>query len=153
MLPKPKHFFSILMLLCCCLGCSKEIKFPEKVYPKDYQEMFEAVKLKFDITYNYVEMINNSYTGNRGTVRFSLSDTSITETFNTYTTKDYFSLDSLEGYTCKFINKGLNRHAANKSVFINNARQTLSYVNNVTMVSFSTISNGSYYYHQYILSH
>ena len=148
---KPKRLFFLLILFCCA-GCSKEVKFPEKQRPKGYEEMFEAVKLQSDVTYTYKEMINNSYTGNRGTIRFSLSDTSMTETYNNNTTKSYFLLDSLDAYTCKFINKGLNSYDVNRSIFINNARENLSYVNNTTMVSYSTILNGSYYYHQFILS-
>lgn len=139
-------------MVLACVACSKELTFPtEDEQPDNYAEMFKALKLEQEVTYNYVELINNSPTGNKGTIKFSLADTSMTETYNNYTIKDHFLLDSLQPYTCKFVNMGLKGYNVHKSVFINNAQQTLSYVNGATMVSFGMVENGSYYYYQYII--
>ena len=132
------------------LSCKKEPIIQEKL-PGNYEEMFAALKLQFNVTYNYVETINNYATGNRGTVRFILLDTSMVETYNSFVTKDRFRLDSLKAYSAKFENFGKNKYSVNTSVFINNAWQNISHVNDTSMVSFGITTNGSYYFYKYAL--
>ena len=110
------------------------------------------MNLQFNVIYNYVERINNLETGNKGTIKFSLSDTSMTETFNSKVTKDHFRLDSMQAYSAKFENLGFNRYHASESVFINSARQRISFVNGQAMVSFGLTTDGSYYFYQYLLA-
>ncbi len=114
--------------------------------------MFDALKLKFDVNYNYIELINNYQTGNKGTIQFSLTDTSMVETYNSNFTKDQFRLDSFNIYSSNFESLGRNKYNATKSLFINNAWKSISIVDGVRMVSFGTTSNGSYYFYQYLLS-
>lgn len=141
--------FVLVCLFSVC--CSKKDPAPAYV-PATYGEMFTALNLQFNVTYNYVERVNNSETGNKGTIKFSLSDTSMTETFNSVVTKDHFRLDSLKAYSAKFESLGFKRYNTTQSLFINSASETISFVNNQTMVSFGVTTNGSYYFHQYILS-
>ena len=141
----------IIIALCLLCSCTKEPQDNQDVLPQNYGEMFRTLNLQLNKEYSFVEKINNAETGNKGKVRFSLKDTSITETFGTYTTKDHFRLDSLKAYSCQFQNLGNKKYNRNTSVFINNARKTLSAVNGLTMVSFDSIENGSYYYYQYII--
>ena len=118
----------------------------------NYVEMFDALKLQFNVTYQYIETVNSQSTGRKGTVRFLLSDTSMVETFNSYVTKDRFRLDSLKAYSAKFENLGRNKYSPSTSVFINNAWQTISHVNDSSMVSFGVTTNGSYYFYKYTLT-
>ncbi|HET9278019.1 MAG TPA: hypothetical protein VFN95_07520 [Flavitalea sp.] len=151
---KLKHNISITLLLAICvlpICCTKADPKPDKI-PSNYEEMFEALHLQFNTTYKYVERINNSETGNHGTIKFSLSDTSMVETFNSRVTKDHFRLDSMMAYSAKFESLGFNKYNATQSVFINSARQSISFVDSLSMVSFGVTTNGSYYYYQYLLS-
>ena len=139
------------LLLCIFCSCTKEPVQTEEVLPKTYGEMFKALNLRFSKDYSYIERINNTETGNKGRIRFSLSDTSIMESFNGYIVKDHFRLDSFQAYSCQFINLGSKKYNTNISRFINNANKNLSFVNGSLMVSFDSIENGSYYYYQYII--
>jgi hypothetical protein len=143
-------FFSAIFFYC--FSCNKENVSKQDEIPGDYEEMFEALNLQFNVTYNYVEMINNYQTGNKGIIKFSLADTSMIETYNSTITKDYFRLDSFKTYSSTFESLGRNKYNVNNSVFINNAWKSISIVNGVRMVSFGTTSNGSYYFYQYLLS-
>lgn len=140
-----------LVIAFFSLSCNKTDPAPDYV-PTTYQEMFAALNLQFNVTYKYVERINNFETGNKGTIKFSIFDTSMTETFNSIVTKDHFRLDSMKAYSAKFESLGFGRYNATQSVFINSARQTISFVENQAMVSFGITTNGSYYFHQYLLS-
>ncbi len=142
-------FFSVIIF---CFSCNKETALKKDIIPANYQEMFDALKLQFNVTYNYIELINNYQTGNKGTIQFSLTDTSMVETYNSSITKDQFRLDSFNIYSSKFESLGRNKYSANKSLFINNAWKSISIVDGVRMVSFGTTSNGSYYFYQYLLS-
>ena len=133
------------------LSCNKPTTTPNDFVPANYSEMFKALNLQFNVTYNYVEMINNHATGNKGTIRFSITDTSMVETYNARTTKDYFRLDSLKPYSAKFESLGMNKYNITQSLFINNARENISFVNGSSMVSFGTVDNGSFYFYQYLL--
>jgi hypothetical protein len=144
-----RSLLSIFLILF--LSCDKGVTEKETPVPNNYKEMFTALKIDFNTTYSYTELINNKVTGNKGTIKFSLIDTSFTEDFNSAITKDQFRLDSFKTYTCTFKNLGINRYPSNQSVLINNARRTLSFVNGRTMISFDSITNGSYYYYQYII--
>jgi hypothetical protein len=151
---KVKCNITLRILVIACLisiSCNKGNPSPEYV-PSSYQEMFAALHLQFGVTYNYVEWINNSETGNKGTIKFSLSDTSMTETFNSIITKDRFRLDSMKAYSAKFESLGFNKYNPTESVFINSVRQTISFVNSQSMVSFGVTTNGSFYFYQYLLS-
>jgi hypothetical protein len=142
-----------LAVVFALAACNKDLQYGhEDKGPRNYEEMFKAVNLVPGVTYTYAEMVNNSPSGKKGTIRFLLNDLSMTETYNSYTTRDHFALDSFQLYGCRFLNKGLGKHDSNKTVFINNAQTKLSRVNNVTMVSFDKLENGSYYYYQYIIS-
>ena len=141
--------FAIACFFSVC--CNKTDPAPDYV-PATYGEMFAALNLQFNVTYHYVERVNNSETGNKGTIKFSLFDTSMTETFNSVVTKDHFRLDSMKAYSAKFESLGFSRYNTTQSRFINSARETISFVENKTMVSFGVTTNGSYYFHQYILS-
>lgn len=134
-----------------CLSCNKSSTEVKNNNPINYQEMFDALKIASDIQYQYTEVINNKPSGRSGTLVFSLKDTSITETYNSTVIKDYFRLDSLQAYVCKFENLGRNKYKNGESLFINNARKAISFVNGKTMVSFDSISNGSYYFYQYLI--
>ena len=140
--------FLFVSFLCFC---SKEPQQNEKNLPNTYGEMFKALNLNFNRDYNYTERINNAETGNKGKIRFSLTDTSITETFNGYIVKDHFRIDSFKAYSCQFKSLGQKKYNPNISRFINNAAKNLSYVNGLMMVSFDSIENGSYYFYQYII--
>ena len=140
-----------LFLICYFLSCNKVDPVQQDFIPINYTEMFAALNLQFDVLYNYVELINNQPTGNRGTIKFILTDTSMVESYNSQTTKDYFRLDSLKSNSAKFESWGRNKYSANNSCFINNAWQSISYVNGSSMVSFGTTSGGSYYFYQYLL--
>ncbi len=142
-------FFSVIIF---CFSCNKETTVKKDIIPANYQQMFDALKLKFDVNYNYIEIINNYQTGNNGTIQFSLADTSMIETYNSIVTKDYFRLDSFKAYSSDFVNLGRNKYNATQSKFINNAWKNISIVEGVRMVSFGTTSNGSYYFYQYLLS-
>jgi hypothetical protein len=133
------------------MSCNKENPAPDHV-PSSYEEMFAALNLQFGVTYQYVERINNFETGNKGTIKFSLSDTSMTETFNSVVTKDRFRLDSMKAYSAKFESLGFNKYHPSESVFINSVRQTISFVNSQSMVSYNVTTNGSFYFYQYLLS-
>lgn len=143
-------FFSVV--ICCCFSCNKETTVKKDIIPANYQQMFDALKLRFNVNYNYVELINNYQTGNKGTIQFSLTDTSMTETYNSNVTKDQFRLDSFKVYSSNFESLGRNKYNTAKSLFINNAWKSISIVDGIRMVSFGTISNGSYYFYQYLLS-
>ncbi len=147
-----KKIFFLPAIIFYCFSCNKETNLKEDVIPGNYQEMFDALKLKFNVNYNYIETINNYQTGNNGTIQFSLADTSMIETYNSNITKDYFRLDSFKAYSADFENFGRNKYNASRSKFINNAWKSISIVNGVRMVSFGTTSNGSYYFYQYLLS-
>ncbi len=134
-----------------CFSCNKESAVKNDKIPGDYEEMFAALNLQFNVTYNYTEMINNNLSGNKGTVKFLLADTSMIETYKSNITKDYFRLDSFKAYSSKFESLGRNKYNVNNSLFINNAWQNISFVNGVRMVSFGTTNNGSYYFYQYLL--
>ena len=136
-------FFSVIIF---CFSCNKETALKKDIIPGNYQEMFDALKLQFNVTYNYIELINNYQTGNKGTIQFSLTDTSMVETYNSNITKDQFRLDSFKAYSSDFVNLGRNKYSATKSLFINNAWKSISIVDGVRMVSFGTISNGSYFF-------
>lgn len=138
-------------LLLFCFACNKPNSAEEKPISTNYEEMFAELKIKFNTPYKYTEIINNRATGNSGTIKFSLADTSFTEIFNSIVTKDYFRLDSFQAYTCRFLNFGRDKYPINQSLLINNARRQLSFVNGRTMISFDSISNGSYYFYQYII--
>lgn len=135
-----------------CLSCNKSSPDVKNKNPINYQEMFEALKIESDIQYNYIEVINNNPSGRSGTIVFSLKDSSITESYNSTVIKDYFRLDSLQTYVCKFENLGRNKYKNEESLFINNARKAISFVNGKTMISFDSISNGSYYYYQFLIN-
>ncbi len=138
-------------LLLFCLSCNKPNPGKEKAISTNYEEMFAELKIEFNTNYKYTEIINNRATGNSGIIKFSLPDTSFTEVFNSVVTKDYFRLDSFQAYTCRFQNFGRDKYPSNQSLLINNARRQLSFVNGRTMISFDSISNGSYYFYQYII--
>lgn len=143
--------FIFLILLFTFSACGQKY-FKELPVPETYEAMFTALKLKADIPYVYEEVINNQPTGKKGTVVFSLKDTTMTETFNLSTTKEKFRLENFGPYSCNFVNPGVDLHPVNTSVFINRARQTISYVNGRTFISFSYIDRGSYYFNQFILT-
>ncbi len=147
-----KKIFFLPAIIFCSFSCNKETAAKNDILPGNYQEMFDALKLKFNVNYNYIETINNYQTGNNGTIQFSLADTSMIETYNSNITKDYFRLDSFKAYSADFENFGRNKYNASRSKFINNAWKSISIVNGVRMVSFGTTSNGSYYFYQYLLS-
>ena len=94
----------------------------------------------------------NIETGKNGTIRFSLSDTSMIENFNGKVTKDYFRLDSMKTYSAIFVNQGEKKYNVNESLFINTARETISFVNGNSMVSFGVTVNGNYFFYQYVFS-
>ena len=149
-----KYKISLTFIFIACMisiSCNKGNPAPDLI-PATYEEMFAAMNLEFNVTYNYVERINNLETGNKGTIKFSLSDTSMTETFNSRVTKDRFRLDSMQAYSAKFENFGFNRYNASESVFINSARERISFVNGHAMVSFGITTSGSYYFYQYLLA-
>lgn len=154
-LPSNAHFVAkrhcVIIFCFFSLCCTKKSTAPEYI-PSTYQDMFIALNLQFDVTYKYVERINNSESGNSGTIKFSLRDTSMTESFNSKVTKDFFRLDSMQAYSAKFENLGFNKYSASESVFINSARQTISFVNGRAMVSFGLQRGGSYYFYQYLFS-
>jgi hypothetical protein len=147
-MPKTKCY---LLLAILFFSCYKAPDIQEPDLPKNYQEMFERLKIQPNVSYRYIESINNKETGNEGLIRFSLKDSSMEETFNNVVTKDYFRLDSFQHYTSKFESFGLNKYNRVQSTFINKAQQKISHVNGVTMVSFNSIENGSYYYYQYLI--
>ncbi|HVE61811.1 MAG TPA: hypothetical protein VNA26_08325 [Chitinophagaceae bacterium] len=152
---KSKNIKKIILfsvIIFCCFSCNKETDLKKDILPGNYQEMFDALKLKFNVSYNYIEMVNNYQTGNNGTITFSLADTSMTEVYRSNVTKDYFRLDSFQVYSSNFENLGRNKYDASKSKFINNAWKSISIVDGVRMVSFGTTANGSYYFYQYLLS-
>ena len=134
------------------VGACKKNEAPPEQLPGNYVEMFNALNLQFNTTYKYVERINNFETGRNGTIRFSLSDTSMVENFNGKITKDYFRLDSMKTYSAIFVNHGEKKYNVNESLFINTARETISFVNGNSMVSFGVTVNGSYYFYQYLFS-
>lgn len=140
-----------LAILLFCFSC-KKISVDSKERPSNYQEMFIALNLEPDVQYKYTEVINNHLTGRSGTIILSLKDTSITELYNSSIIKDHFRIDSFQAYTCKLVNYGRNKYKNNECLFINNARNAISYVNGITRVSFDSISNGSYYYYQYLIT-
>ena len=145
-----KTLFALLIAYLLC-SCNKPAQQTEENLPKNYSEMFAALRLQFNKEYNYVERVNNAETGHKGKIRFALTDTSISETYNGYIVKDYFRLDSFKAYSCQFKNLGLKKHNPNISRFINNANTNISFVNGSMMVSFDSIENGSYYFYQYII--
>src|SRR5688572_28884844 len=124
------------VIACFFSICCNKTDLAPDYAPATYTEMFAALNLQFDVSYKYVERINNFETGNKGTIRFSLSDTSMTETFNSIITKDRFRLDSMKAYSAKFESLGFGKYNTTKSVFINSARETISFVENQAMVSF-----------------
>lgn len=140
-----------LVILFFCFSCNKQPVNGNKK-PGNYLEMFEALKIEADVPYHYVEVINNQQTGQSGTIVLSLKDTSITEFYNSNTIKDHFKLDSFQAYACNLVNYGRNKYKNNECLFINNARKAISHVNGRTMISFDSISNGSYYYFQYLIT-
>jgi hypothetical protein len=140
-----------LAVIFFCFSCTKS-SVDSKERPSNYQEMFKALKIETDVQYNYTEVINNRLTGHSGTIILSLKDTSITESYNSNIIKDHFRLDSFQAYTCKLVNFGRNKYKNNECLFINNARKAISFVNGTTMISFDSISNGSYFYYQYLIT-
>ena len=111
-----------------------------------------ALNLRFNKDYHYREVINNTETGNKGKIRFSLTDTSVAETFSGYIVKDKFRLDSFKAYSCQFESMGRKKYNTNISRFINNANKNISFIDGLMMVSFDSIENGSYYYYQYLIT-
>ncbi|RYZ30628.1 MAG: hypothetical protein EOO10_02180 [Chitinophagaceae bacterium] len=148
---KGKIIIAFFFFGCLLSSCYKNSGKTEEVLPTTYTEMFTALNLQQNKEYSYIERVNNAETGNKGKIRFSLSDTSMTETFNGYIVKDKFRLDSFKAYSCQFESLGRKKYNTNISRFINNASKDVSYVNGLMMVNFDSIENGSYYYYQYII--
>lgn len=148
---KGKIVIAFFFFGCLLSACFKNSGKTEEVLPMTYTEMFTALNLQQNKEYHYTEMVNNAETGNKGKIRFSLTDTSITETFNGYIVKDRFRLDSFKAYSCRFESLGRKKYNTSISRFINNAYQNISNVNGVMMVSFDSIENGSYFFYQYII--
>jgi hypothetical protein len=138
----PACLCSILLII---FSCNKS-DIPIEELPVNYTEMFKKLNLEPGISYKYTEIINNTPTGKEGLILFSLSDTTMLESFNNHTIIEHFRLDSLQQYTCRFENMGYNKYNPVQSTFINNAQQKISYINGKTIVSFSLIENGSFYF-------
>jgi len=81
---KRKTVIAFLFFGCFLSSCFKNSGKTEEVLPMTYTEMFTALNLQQNKEYHYTEVVNNTETGNKGKIRFSLTDTSITETFNGY---------------------------------------------------------------------
>ena len=143
--------FLVIVSMGFLYSCNKSPQTKEEVLPGNYNEMFKALNLQFNRDYSYTERVNNAETGNKGKIRFSLMDTSITETFNGYIVHDKFRLDSFKAYSCRFESFGRKKYNTNITRFINNATQNISFVNGSKMISFDSIENGSYYFYQYII--
>jgi hypothetical protein len=146
-----KRLLSLLLILSF-FSCYKDSTNAETPPPANYMAMLKAVKLQTEIPYQYVEMVNNKATGSKGTILFSLRDTTMTETYNSTITKDRFRLNNFLAYSCGFESLGRGKYSNQDSRLINHGRRTLSHVNGQTMISFDSISNGSYYYYQYIIT-
>jgi hypothetical protein len=146
-----KRILSLLLLLSF-FSCNKGSTEAENQPPANYMAMLKAVQLQIDVPYQYVEMVNNKATGSKGTIQFSLRDTTMTETYNSTITKDRFRLANFMTYSCDFESLGRGRYNNQDSRLINHGRRTLSRVNGQTMISFDSISNGSYYYYQYLIN-
>jgi hypothetical protein len=148
---KPGATIAGIILLLAAISCKKESKKDEQKVPTTYTEMFSSLGLQFNKEYRYEEWhtYNENGTGwaftNRsGTILFNLADTSMTEKYKGFTTKDGFRLLNFFTDRCAFESLGYKKYDTTKSVFIATAWQNLSINNGQAAVGWSTKYNGVY---------